>query len=76
MGQVWLLRKGLGEAAWLEERSHLYTDQQAGGGQLRLYARDRNKKTSISEHSKENVHQVETTHNLLPQLIKYEKPDA
>lgn len=27
-------RKGLGEAARLEEKSHFYTDQQAEGGQL------------------------------------------
>lgn len=58
------MRKGLGEAAWLEEKSHFYTDQQAGGGQL--YTRDRYKKTTnSSEHSKENGREVVMTHGLL-----------
>lgn len=56
--RVWFPRRGLGEAIWLEEqKSHFYTDQQAGGGQL--YTRDRNKKTTnSSEHSEENGSEV------------------
>lgn len=63
-----VLEHGLGEAAWLEEKSHLYPDQQAGGGQL--YARDRNKKTTnSSRQSKENGSEVVTTHSILTHFI-------